>query len=351
VAERWRIKHDDSQASGLSVDAGTEPTAGVAYTCSGVGNPVSGSTPSTACAGILAAYSASQGSTHSFTVTTATCTVPSPNGSCSYAGQWDFGTKTTLTAQYVAVSSSSCAPYIDSTGAARAGSLGLDGKCATGRYQGIAFEEAQAQATKYPPISIDSDLYKAVQGAVDTGGQSVVADIDVTGPASQVGTPTSTTTTDSTGTKTTSSQPTYNYTYAGDTVTYTTTNNTYTCAGAGSCSAASAVSSTSTTTGTTATAQDPSDPCTANPDRVGCKSLGTAPEDKVPTAQRSLTYTAESLSLAAACPADQVMSTSKGQIVVSYAPTCDAATKARPWVIAGGALASLLLVLAALREC
>jgi len=186
---------------------------------------------------------------------------------------------------------------------------------------------------------------QAVQDVIDNQGQTAPGDLTSSGPASQSGTPTSSTTTDSTGTKTTTTTPTYTYHYDGDTITYDTSSTVQTCVGSNSCS-----TTTTTTPASPVDAQDPTDPCTKNPNRVGCMSLGDPPNDQVPKAQRTLSYSQESIGLPVGCPADVTVQTSRGPQVFSYAKTCDVAATSKPWVLAAAAFTALLIVLAALRE-
>lgn len=153
--------------------------------------------------------------------------------------------------------------------------VGPDAKCPTGRYSPITIQEAANKVSANPPAS-SQNFQDAVREAIQNGNESAPSELSTTGPASQLGTPTSTTTTNSQGTTTTTQQPKYSYQYAGDTITYQTTNNTYTCAGAGSCSVENADESTEETVAPPAP-QDPKDPCTANPDRAGCARLGDPP--------------------------------------------------------------------------
>ncbi|MBB4842210.1 hypothetical protein HNP55_000705 [Paucibacter oligotrophus] len=221
---------------------------------------------------------------------------------------------------------------------------GVDGKCPTGRYgAGLTPEEAAAKVMANPPTLPNTGWGQAVSDAIDVGGQSAPAELTVTGPASQTGSPVTTTTTSPTGTKTETVTPQYDYTYNDNRVTYnettvTVTNN-------------NGDTTTTTTTGKPPSGtQDPKDPCTANPERIGCQQLGAAPDDKVPKLSKTLQFSAESVGLPGGCPPDVSISINGRSQVVSYAPTCAAAQQAAPWVRAGGAVAALLLVLAALRE-
>lgn len=225
---------------------------------------------------------------------------------------------------------------------------GPDGKCRTARYTAggaiahtpVTPEQAVVKVTTNPP-TFPSDQWKdAVRDAVETGGQTIQTTDTNSGPATQTGTPTTETTTGPSGTTTTTKTPTYNYTYAPTTVTYTTTTTTQTCVGGGSCT-----TTTTTPPGVTAP-QDPDDPCTANPNRVGCLSLGDPPTDKVPTKAPTLSYTAETVSLPVGCPAPANVAGRS----VSYQQICDAATNVKPWLLVGAAFSALMMVVAAIRS-
>lgn len=150
--------------------------------------------------------------------------------------------------------------------------IGIDGKCPTARYNHEPITPAQAasRVTDRPPVFPNTDWLNATRDAIDTGGQSVPAGIESSGPASQTGTPTTTTTTSGTTTSTETKTPTYTYNYDGDTITYNTTNNITTVTN----NNGTITSTTTTQTGPPAAPQDPTDPCTANPGRVGCQEAG-----------------------------------------------------------------------------
>ena len=240
-----------------------------------------------------------------------------------------------------------CPASIDPTNPAYnvpAGSpVGPDGKCPSARYNHgpISVANAAAKVAAHPPSNADGWV-QPTKDAIDTGGQSVPAGITTTGPGSQTGTPTTTTTTGGSPSETITETktPTYTYNYAGDTITYSTsitnvTNNI--------------TNSTTTTTVTNTpapTPQDTEDPCTANPDRIGCLKLGSTPTDVVPTKSPNITFSAESVGLPSGCPADQVIA---GK-AYSFGPICDAATNARPWVIVGAIFSALMLMLAGVRQ-
>jgi len=170
------------------------------------------------------------------------------------------------------VPSSGCPASIDASNPANnipAGSAPYpDGSCPTGRYNHapITPEAAAARAAGAAPASWLNPL----RDSIDSGGQSVPADMQTSGPATQTGSPlVSSTSSSSDGSTTqTTTTPTYNYSYGGDTINYNTTNVTVTT----TTNNAGAVSTTTTTSTPPAAApQDPTDPCTANPSRLGCQ--------------------------------------------------------------------------------
>lgn len=267
-----------------------------------------------------------------------TCRVTANNADC--------GNVSSYTSQ-TTVAETNCPASIDPTNSAYnvpAGSpLGPDGKCPTARYNHgpITPDAAAAKVTANPPATPSAWL-QPTKDAIDTGGQNAPAGITTTGPASQTGTPTSTTTTGGSPSQTITETktPTYTYNYAGDTITYNTTITNVTN------NITTGVTTTTTTSGNTAVPQDPNDPCTANPDRIGCLKLGATPTDVVPTKTPNITFSAESVGLPSACPADQVIA---GK-AYSFGPICDAATNARPWVIVGAIFSALMLMLAGVRQ-
>lgn len=220
--------------------------------------------------------------------------------------------------------------------------IGLDGKCPTARYNHVPYsvDEAVARVVANPPGAAQLPAWDAaVKGVVETGKKSMPATIGVSGPASQVGEAVTTTTTTSAGTETMTKTPTYTYNYEGDEITYNTSNTTVTNNVDGS--------TTTTVEGQAEPKpQDPEDPCTASPSRVGCLELGSAPDDQVPTAAPSISFSPDVVSLPEGCPAPTVVA---GK-TIEYTAICDAATNARPWVVISAVFSSLMLVLAAVRQ-
>lgn len=221
---------------------------------------------------------------------------------------------------------------------------GADGLCPTARYnhQPGTPDQARDRVLANPP-TFPNDIWRdAVRDAVDSGGQTVPAGITSSGPASQTGTPTTTTTTGGSPSQTVTETktPTYTYNYEGDKITYNTSITTIIN------NITNGTTTTTTTEGGAPSVQDPDDPCTANPTRVGCMDVGEAPQDEIPRASPEVSYSEESVGLPSGCPADAVVAGKS----FSYQPICDAATAARPWVLVGAVFSSLMLMLAAVRQ-
>ncbi len=221
--------------------------------------------------------------------------------------------------------------------------VGPDGKCPTARYNHIptTAEAAAGKVAANPPTD-PTPWVQPTKDAIQSGGQQAPASIETTGPASQTGSGTTTTTTGGSPAQTTveTKTPTYTYNYAGDTITYntsyTTINNNIT----------TGTTTTTTETPAPATPQDPEDPCTAEPDRLGCIKLGKPPDDQVPTKSSEISYSAESVGLPSGCPSPKTIAGKS----FSYEPICETATNARPWVIVGAVFSALMLMLAGVRQ-
>lgn len=87
--------------------------------------------------------------------------------------------------------------------------------------------------------------------------------------------------------------------------------------------------------------------CDMYPNILACQKLGDVPNDQVPKKTVNVDYSPESVDLPVGCPAD--LQLPHGQ-VLSYASSCQAATSARPFVIALASLSALLLVVAVVRR-
>lgn len=100
-------------------------------------------------------------------------------------------------------------------------------------------------------------------------------------------------------------------------------------------------------TKTTTEQKDPEDACKANPDRVGCKTLGTPANETIPTDTKNVTYTAEDLGLGSgSCPGPVSFSTRAGTHNISYAGACNfVETYMRPVALLIGALMALFILM------
>jgi len=235
----------------------------------------------------------------------------------------------------------------------------FDGRCPTGQYgETITPEEAESKrrlaedAGKMPRLT-EAQLAQAISEVVQQIPVPIhddyrpqVADVpDVAGAT--------TTTTSADGTTKTEAiawdfEPyglTKGFGYAAsgawDKETTTTT-----CPGGGTqCTTETETQSTDgQTEGDTAEESDAVDFCKGHPERAGCVELGDMPTDEVPRTSLALAYSAETISLPSGCPPDVVLP--RGQ-VFSYATACDAATLARPLVIAAAAVTALWICVAA----
>jgi hypothetical protein len=229
--------------------------------------------------------------------------------------------------------------------------VGADGKCPTARYNHTPTSPADAAAklVASPPAassyvtgtSVGAGLAKALWEAIK-GGQTVqAAPNSLTGPASQTGPTSTTTTTGPSGTTTTTTNNTYNYTYTPTTINYRTDTTT------------SDGTTTTTTTGTTTTAgapaPDPKDPCTSNPGRVGCTSLGDPGNGDPAWSSRPVTYAEESLGISGACPAPATFTLLGHAELIGgangYAPICNNAPYIATTLLMLTTLAGLMWVI------
>lgn len=228
--------------------------------------------------------------------------------------------------------------------------VGRDGKCPTarGNHIGITPDQAGDLWGKSPPESGTYDpktgqqtggpASRAVSDAIDKGGQTAPGAIEapapggVTGPASQTGNPSTTTTTGPTGTTTTVSNPTYNYTYNGDTINVSNTTVTTTTAPDGS-------QTTETKTGalpaTPGEPVPPEDPCSANPDRVGCMKAGSL--EPVPVAKKVIPVSIDRDTGwgegVGSCPAGKKLELGGMEFEFKLTQMCDFAVGIRPVVL------------------
>lgn len=209
------------------------------------------------------------------------------------------------------VDSSSCTE--SATGAIRS-SL-PNGKCPTGRYESAT--ESQVLSAVTPGVV--SDRAKAAKAAVDAGALIDASPPSVSGPASQIGTPSTITTTGPTGTTSTTTTPTYNYTYQGDTITMNTTTTTTT-------NVTNNEGHTTTTTKVeTKPGTDEEGMCTLYPDSLACMKPGTPLDaEQIPIDRRPVTITKDPrwAANAGACTRGAIQLTS-GASINLWQPFCD----------------------------
>lgn len=229
------------------------------------------------------------------------------------------------------------------------GPVGVDGKCATARYNHSPTTPTQAgtKLAAYPPDAGTwsvpgatgtgaTNYPKAISDAVAAGQKPSGIPQTITGPATQTGAPTTTTNTPAGGSPTTTTTtPTYNYTYNNTTINYSTTTTTN--------NGGSTMTTTTPSTGSTEL-PDPKDPCAANPERIGCLKIGEAPQkEELPAEDVPATYTPTSFASPAACPAPIAFTVIGRSFNVSYSPLCDVLGVVRLMFLATGALAAAFI--------
>ena len=363
--EQYRIhkpdggQYPDHGAGLLDFDPGQSTVSSDGFLCSDGGTySASGSTNFQACSAMVKKRTASM-STTGPGATTWTGAVDSCSGSLGNCVFHEDSTgestlhHTGLIGNISSQTVQACPASIDASNPAYdipAGSpVGRDGKCPTARYnhQPYTPEQAAGQPVTYPPSLPSQQWGQAVGDAIDHGGQSAPANVTSSGPASQTGPGQTTTTTSGNSTTTTTNTPTYNYNYAGNTINYTTTTTNVT-------NNNGAVTTTTTTGPNAPPAQDPKDPCTANPGRAGCVSLGDAPAaEAMPTSSVPITYVPTMFAGSAACPAPVPLSFSISGVAksftISYQPLCDLMTILAPIFLALGAAGASIIFMQGLR--
>jgi hypothetical protein len=340
-------------SAGAEMDAGAAPTPKSVFTTNGI----SGDTEDSACA----AYKVSLGhpgytqvNEGGYLVSKAKVykeTTPTENGPYGYRKYCKieifdyqnnliypnfrrevFGTTTKNT----------CTPINDAlTGQSYIPGMYSDGKCITGRY--TAATESQVSARVLPAVQADPSAgAKAVTGA----GQSVESSpYSVTGPASQVGSPTTSTTTGPNGTTTTTSTPTYNYTYNGDTITINTTNTTNN-------STTNNGVTTNTTTTTTSAGGDDKGMCALYPDSLACMQPGTPPADTAPVPKSvPITFDPVQFGGQGSCPPPITFAVLGGSYALSWTPLCEVlVTWVRPVVLVLSVAAAAMVFIGGLKS-
>lgn len=271
-------------------------------------------------------------------------TASAPSGMCRvYNSNGSFHVQVAI--YYASYTETGCPASVDPLDGAYsipAGSpVGSDGKCPTARYNhvGISSADAASVVTAAPPTFPSTGWNQSLQDAL-ASGQTVSADLQTSGPASQTGTPVVSTTVSGSDTTVVTSTPTYSYTYNGDTVTYIEGDTTVTTVNG-------VVTSTTTTNTPPATNQDPSNPCTLNPTSVGCTELGTPPTDGIEAEEKSIVFSPVEVNSSASCPAPYVMTIRGWSLALDYQVACDIAPIIRLGVLLLAGLSGAFIVVGA----
>jgi hypothetical protein len=90
----------------------------------------------------------------------------------------------------------------------------------------------------------------------------------------------------------------------------------------------------------------PFDLCAEHPNIVACQDFGEVPDDQVPESEYDMAWNAEPLGLPASCPAPLSLG-SHGEY--EFTAICDAAVAVSPLIVACGAIAAAMIMLAAIR--
>lgn len=250
---------------------------------------------------------------------------------CSFVYRVGSATPTTVDNAFLVrastVTGPGCPASIDASNPAYnvpAGSpIGSDGKCPTARYNHAPI--TPAGAAEYFPANPGQQGVDAAKNAMDAG-QTIPGTVEVSGPSSQQGTPSTSQTTGPNGTTTTTKTPTYTYNYNGDTINYgpVTTVTTIT-------------NNEGSTTTTEVSEQKPTETdCDKYPSSLGCMEAGTTPDVDVPEEEVTVTITpttgwgAEN----ASCPAPRTFTVSGNTFEMSFQPVCDFATVMRYVILA-----------------
>lgn len=226
--------------------------------------------------------------------------------------------------------------------------VGPDGLCQTARYNHKPITlQAASEAVQGLPTTTPDALTTGLQEAVSNANATAPAEVSVIGPASQVGQPTQSVTVNPDGsTVTTTSTPSFNYKYQGDIILMSGGSkvDVQTCTGSGACS-----TSTTTTVSAPSPKVDPVDPCTVNPESLGCMKLGDVPTGEVVKRQKDVAFSVDQSngSLPVGCPQPDVNVHGN---MISYQPICDAAVRIKPFIIISAIFTSLMLSLAAVRQ-
>lgn len=182
----------------------------------------------------------------------------------------------------------------------------------------------------------NSPVARALRDAINAGEPVQLEAPTVSGPATVNGPKETTNNPDGSRQE---KQTVYNFNYAGDTINYTTTvvTTTYN---------SSNVQTGQTTTTTENEQPKPEDHCKTNPDTVGCTKLGEPPTGDIPKTTKTVSFTAENLSLGGgSCPPPYTWTDSAGSHAISLQPWCDFASSIiKPLLLAFAALSAYFIV-------
>ncbi len=263
---------------------------------------------------------------------------------CSSFGTWRSTSQRATT-------SLTCPPSIDPLNPQYSipggGPPGPDGRCPTARYfhTPITPDAAGDLFRDAPP----PDVGAVAEDAVSRGQGIEASPGGVSGPASQVGSPGTTTTTAADGTVTqVTKTPTYTFVYGGDTLTWNTTYQTITTITPPDGPPQTIIEDT---TPSQPQPFDPEDPCTANPDRIGCSKFGEVP-DAEPLQREDVPLTPQEVIFAGgggSCPEGVPFTIYGQQYTLSYQGFCDVASWLRPIFLAIGAATAAFIFAAGFR--
>jgi hypothetical protein len=220
------------------------------------------------------------------------------------------------------------------------GSAFSTGNC-TGAVAGPVSQEAArtAVASKPLPAFETYDGFPSLFADFEKTGYPPVAsdDLQLTGPAEVIGDPVQSTTsqTSPTGqvsTVTQSVSPVSKLSYSGNTVTVTDGVIT------------STVQPDGATTTTRSDVSPTSSPCYGLSGVLGCVQLGSPEASSVPTASKSIAFSAESVDLPSVCPSPISMG-KFGEL--SFEPACTNAGYMRPLILAGASFLALMICVSA----
>lgn len=237
IASAVRCKVLGPGATGCDDGSDPETTTETEYTAGSNSFPAGklgkGSTPASACSGAAGANAASQSGSWGSQSTSYTVVSSSPTAcnlrrttiTCNSVGACDNPPiNDPFNAGMIAApkTETKCPASVDASNPANsipAGApVGVDGKCATGRYQPKTPEQVAAQVAKDPNVARRAP---ALKEAIDNGYDTPTLPGVLTGPESVSGQPTTRTETGPNGTTTTTTTPRTRFGYDGETVTAT----------------------------------------------------------------------------------------------------------------------------------